>query len=98
MAYIPYNAIFFERMIASFRVRGNVGFVMYIADAMGYLGSVIMLLVKELVGAEMNWRDFFSEGGLVVGLFGSGCVITSLCWFRYKIGRGSCRERVCRYV
>src|SRR3546814_5556582 len=73
MAYIPYNAIFFERMIASFRVRGNVGFVMYIADAMGYLGSVIMLLVKELVGAEMNWSDFFREGGLVVGLFGSGC-------------------------
>lgn len=84
MAYIPYNAIFFERMIASFRVNGNVGFVMYIADAMGYLGSVSMLLVKELGVTEMSWGDFFRQGGLVIGLFGSGCVIASLCWFRYK--------------
>src|SRR5690606_29341768 len=36
MVYIPYNAIFFERMLASFQHRGNIGFVMYVADAIGY--------------------------------------------------------------
>src|SRR5690606_39876408 len=32
MVYIPYNAIFFERLLATFRHRGNIGFVMYVAD------------------------------------------------------------------
>ncbi len=27
--YIPYNAIFFERLIAVFRMSGNVGFLIY---------------------------------------------------------------------
>jgi hypothetical protein len=52
LGYVPYNAIFFERMIATFNYKSNVGFVMYVADSMGYLGSVSILLVKELGQAK----------------------------------------------
>ena len=41
--YLPYVAIhttIFERLIAMTRDRGNIGYLMYLADAFGYLGYV----------------------------------------------------------
>ena len=57
MAYIPFNSIFFERMIASFRLRGNVGFLIYITDAFGYLGSVLVMLAKAAVDLDITWSQ-----------------------------------------
>ena len=84
MAYIPFNCIFFERMIASFRIAANVGFLIYITDAFGYLGSVLVMLIKETVRMEINWSSFYAWGVVgfsVVGLFG---IIASLRWFDMK--------------
>jgi len=84
MAYIPFNCIFFERMIASFRIAANVGFLIYITDAFGYLGSVLVMLIKETVRMEINWSSFYAWGVVgfsVVGLFG---IIASLRWFSLK--------------
>src|SRR5690606_8987198 len=38
MVYIPFNSVFFERLIATFRHVGNVGFLIYLADSFGYVG------------------------------------------------------------
>ncbi|MDO3642135.1 DUF5690 family protein [Mucilaginibacter sp. L3T2-6] len=81
LGYVPYNAIFFERMIASFHYRSNVGFLIYVSDSMGYLGSVTILLVKELGRPNISWAAFFKEGVLVVGIIGGICAILSLIYF-----------------
>jgi len=47
LGYVPSIVSCFERWIASFKITGTVGFVMYLADAFGYLGSVGVLLYKE---------------------------------------------------
>jgi hypothetical protein len=47
-------------MLAAYKVPGNVGFLIYIADAFGYLGTVVVLLVKEFVSIKFSWVDFFS--------------------------------------
>jgi MFS family permease len=60
LAYIPFNCMYFERMLATYKVNGNVGFVMYIADAFGYLGTVTVLLIKEFFPVKYNWVNFFS--------------------------------------
>jgi hypothetical protein len=60
LAYIPFNCIFFERMLATYKIAGNVGFVMYIADAFAYLGTVTVLLVKEFIPITYSWTGFFS--------------------------------------
>jgi MFS family permease len=59
LAYIPINCLYFDRMIASFRLRANVGFVMYVADAFGYLGSVIILFLKNFASLKTSWTQFF---------------------------------------
>jgi hypothetical protein len=81
LGYVPYNAIFFERMIASFHYRSNVGFLIYVSDSMGYLGSVTILLVKELGRPSISWATFFKEGVLVVGIVGGVCAVLSLIYF-----------------
>ncbi len=71
LGYVPYNAIFFERMIASFHYKSNVGFVMYIADSLGYLASVSVLLIKEFGKPNISWGNFFKEGVVLVAVIGS---------------------------
>ncbi len=34
---------------------------MYIADAFGYLGTVLVLLIKEFSSIQHGWVDFFTR-------------------------------------
>jgi MFS-type transporter involved in bile tolerance (Atg22 family) len=84
-AYIPYNAIFFERMIATFKSNGNVGFVMYIADAAGYLGSVTILFVKEFGTENIHgWMHFFKRGLYSMAVIGGIAATLSYFYFLQK--------------
>ncbi|HVS95475.1 MAG TPA: DUF5690 family protein [Puia sp.] len=60
LGYVPYNCFYFERMLAAYRISGNVGFLIYIADAFGYLGTVVVLLAREFVHFHYTWVDFFT--------------------------------------
>jgi len=81
LSYVPYNAIFFERMIASFHYKSNIGFIIYVSDSIGYLASVSILLVKELGQPAISWTEFFKGGVLVVGGVGAICATLSLIYF-----------------
>lgn len=70
MVYIPFNSVFFERLIAAFRFTGNVGFLIYLADSFGYLGSVGVLLSKEIFKVKLNWVDFFSNSVMILSVVG----------------------------
>jgi hypothetical protein len=93
LGYVPYNAIFFERMIASFHYRSNVGFLIYVSDSMGYLGSVTILLVKELGRPSISWATFFKEGVLVVGIVGGICAVLSLFYFLQSARKNNKSEK-----
>jgi len=57
LAYIPFQVAMFERMIAFFRIKANAGFFVYICDAIGYLGSVVLLLYKEFFTKDLSWSN-----------------------------------------
>lgn len=59
ICYIPFNGIYFDRMIAAFDIKGNVGFLIYIVDSFGYLGSVLILLYKNFGSAQTSWLTFY---------------------------------------
>lgn len=84
MAYIPYNAIFFERMIANFHVKGNIGFIMYLADSIGYLGSLSILVIKEFSLVEISWAMYFSQLVYVMAIIGACCTVASWMYFVNK--------------
>ncbi|WP_428330009.1 DUF5690 family protein [Mucilaginibacter sp.] len=84
LGYVPYNAIFFERMIATFHYKSNVGFLIYVADSLGYLGSVGLLMVKEFGRPNISWGQFFKEGVVFVAIIGGVCALLSLFYFLQK--------------
>ncbi len=55
LAYTPIQVALFERLIALFKMKANAGFFVYICDAFGYLGSVVLLFYKEFFMKDLNW-------------------------------------------
>jgi hypothetical protein len=60
--YLPYIVVHttvFERLIALTRDRGNIGYLMYLADAFGYLGYVMVMVARSVLGRAENFLPFF---------------------------------------
>lgn len=84
MVYIPFNAIFFDRLISTFKYASNVGFLIYIADAFGYVGSIGVLFSKEIFKIQLNWVTFFSSSVMILSVIGVLLTIYSLYYFSRK--------------
>jgi MFS family permease len=82
MGYIPFNCVLFERMIATFKYAGNVGFLMYLADSYGYLGSVAVMLSKSVFQIKLSWTNFYAYGVMVLSVFGIVGTLISAFYFR----------------
>jgi len=81
LPYILFNGVLFDRLMASFRERGNSGFLMYVADSIGYLGSVVVLLWRNFGAAEMSWLNFYIKLCYIGAAF---CVaFMFLSWFYF---------------
>lgn len=82
--YIQFNSIFFDRLIATFKYVSTVGFLIYLADSIGYLGSASVLFYREFGQKQLSWLEFFMAGGYVVSIAGSLLILLSLAYFRRK--------------
>lgn len=79
MAYVPYGSVLFDRMIATTRIVGTAVFAIYVADALGYTGSILVQIYKDLAHTEMTRLAFFHHytyfmSGLGALLLASSCV------------------------
>ena len=73
--YLPYVAMhttIFERLLAITRERGNVGFLMYLADSIGYLGYVGCMLARGTLSQQHDLLSFFTKACWVT------CVVSLL--------------------
>lgn len=84
LGYVPFNSIFFDRLLAAFQYAGTVGFIMYLADAFGYLGSVGMLFFKEFSQRNVSWLEFFITAGYGLSLAGTILIVGSMLYFHRK--------------
>lgn len=84
MGYVPFNSIFFDRLLAAFSYTGTVGFIMYVVDSAGYLGSISMLLVKEFGHPQASWLSVFITSGYIMSIAGTGFILVSLFYFYRK--------------
>jgi len=87
IAYIPFNCLLFDRMISAFQFKGNVGFLMYLSDSFGYLGSMVVLLSKEIFKVKLHWVSFYSESVLQLSVFGIISTVISGIYFISKYKR-----------
>jgi MFS family permease len=59
VAYVPYGCVLFDRMIATVGVVATAGFMIYVTDAVGYLGSVSIYFYKTFAEPDLSWKAFF---------------------------------------
>lgn len=84
LGYIPFNSIFFDRLIATFKYVGTVGFIMYVADAFGYLGSVSVVFVKNFSYTQLSWVQFFIGTGYAISVVGTLLITGSMIYFHFR--------------
>lgn len=66
--YLSFQTLFFERFIACFRIRGNVGFFIITLDFVGYMGTVLVLVFKECFSPDADWLQFYNAMSGYVGV------------------------------
>jgi Family of unknown function (DUF5690) len=84
IGYVPFNCMLFERLIASFRYISNAGFIIYVADSFGYLGSTGILFVKNFTRLDLSWTGFFIRLVLIGSVAGIVLVILAALYFKRK--------------
>lgn len=81
MAYVPFNAMLFDRMIAFSGQVGTAGFLIYVADASGYLGSVALLVWRNLALVTVDWLGFFIASAYATSIIGAVCAMLAGLYF-----------------
>ena len=84
IAYLCFQSIFFDRFIACFKIKGNVGFFIVTIDFIGYTGTVLVLMFKEFAHADINWLEFYN---ILSGYVGLICTVAFTCSMIYLIQR-----------
>jgi phosphonate degradation associated HDIG domain protein len=84
MAYVPHDSVVFDRIIASTRVAGTAVFAIYLADAIGYTGSIGLPLVKDLLFPGVERLAFFKVFTYLVSLGGIAILAASCVYFYRK--------------
>jgi hypothetical protein len=87
LAYVPFGSVLFDRLIASTRVAGTAVFAIYLADAIGYTGSVGVQLFKDLSQSEISRLGFFKGFSHFMCVVGMTCMITSCIYFLHRHGK-----------
>jgi hypothetical protein len=70
LAYVPFGAVLFERMMAASRFNGTAVFAIQLADGIGYTASALMMIFRDLAFGHLNRLEFFVPLALVVSAVG----------------------------
>jgi hypothetical protein len=81
LAYVPYGCILFERMVAALGIAATTGFLIYVVDAVGYLGSVVLQLFRSFGAADLSWVDFFVGFSYVTSVVCTVAFLASMVYF-----------------
>ena len=84
LAYVPFGAVLFERIMASTKAAGTAVFAIYLCDALGYTGSVGIQLYKDLGQAELDYFEFLRLFTYFMAILGTVLFILSAIYFYGK--------------
>ena len=82
LAYVPFNTILFERLVAYTRISGTAVFAIYLSDAAGYSGAIALQVGKDLLAESTNRLSFFENVTIWGGCF--GILACLLCFIAFK--------------
>lgn len=80
--YVAFHTTIFERLVAMTREKANIGFLMYLVDAIGYLGYVAVMLGKKYFSVKGSFLDFFTTFCLAAAGISIVAVVAAMLFFR----------------
>lgn len=87
--YVAYHTTIFERLIASVQETANIGYLMYLADAVGYLGYVAVMLFKNSGSGDLNMLKLFNGVTFTVSLFSLALTAVMLAYYARQLPRAA---------
>ena len=87
IAYVPYGCVLFDRLIAAVGAIGTAGFLIYVTDAFGYLGAVLLMLYKDLGQADLPFLEFFTYASYGTSIICTSLFLMSTLYFSKITGR-----------
>jgi len=81
LGYVPYGCVLFDRMIAALGVVATAVFMIYVTDAAGYVGAIIVMLYKDFGQKSLNFLDFFRYFSYFTAVFCAVCFLFSARYF-----------------
>ncbi|HSW31639.1 MAG TPA: DUF5690 family protein [Longimicrobiales bacterium] len=95
LAYVPVGAVLFDRFVAAGGTAGTAVFGIYVADAVGYTGSVLVQLYRDLAQGGTTRLAFFETFSLHLAGWGSLLLVLSALLVWRALPRGDAvRDRV----
>ncbi len=70
--------------MAAYKVKGNIGFFFYLMDSIGYMGSCVLILNKELFNTHTDWLPYFIYVSAIFAIIGMAAVGYSWGYFKKK--------------
>lgn len=86
LAYVPYGCVLFDRLIASMHVVATAVFMIYVTDAVGYIGSIGILLYQQLwFGGDLPVLGFFRGFSYFTSVLCTACFLGSWAYFNRQV-------------
>lgn len=85
--YVAFHTTVFERLIATFKERANLSFLMYLADSFGYLGYVGILLFRSFSFANVSYVQLLRVSSLWIGLVATILMLFAIFYFARQLGQ-----------
>lgn len=80
--YVAFHTTVFERLIAAAKRPSNLGFLMYLADAVGYLGYAVVLVWRSTTSPPKEILPFFQVSLTIVSVSSTVALIGALVYFQ----------------
>lgn len=84
MAYIPFNGVLFDRLLAVLKEKANVSFLFFMADFAGYLGTIGVMIFQIYSPKNINWLDLILNMAIGLPILTILLVIVSFFFFNSK--------------
>jgi Family of unknown function (DUF5690) len=88
LAYVPFGVSLFERLMAGSRMSGTSVFAIQLADGVGYTGSAIIQIYRDLFHGESDRLAFMIPFALIVAIAGASLVTISGFFMLRQISDG----------
>jgi hypothetical protein len=85
LPYVAFHTTIFERLIAASRRPCNLGFLMYLADSIGYLGYALVIMIRTSLQEPGTILPFFIGSLVVVAMISIAALLGAWLYFQRSL-------------